>query len=85
MKTSMNQVLLMVIMLKHTLVNRNIGSVKLASVSVVELFSSNNGLSWMMPRLNMRVGEPIDHKHGWSFDSKTKLHQVWNHLEKLGS
>ena len=32
MKTSMNQVLLMLIMLKHTLVNRNIGSVKLASV-----------------------------------------------------
>ena len=31
---------------------------------VVELFSSNTGLSWHMLRLNMKVGEPIDHKHG---------------------
>ena len=31
---------------------------------VVELFSSNTGLSWHMPRLNMKVGEPIEHKHG---------------------
>ena len=50
---------------------------------VVELFSSNTGLSWMMSRMNMKVGEPIDHKHGWSFNSKTKLYQVWNQLEKL--
>ena len=49
----------------------------------VELFSSNTGLSWMMSRMNMKVGEPIDHKHGWSFNSKTKLYQVWNQLEKL--
>ena len=39
---------------------------------VVELFSSNTGLSWHMSRLNMKVGEPIDHKHGWSFNRKTK-------------
>ena len=39
---------------------------------VVELFSSNTGLSWHMSRLNMKVGEPIDHKHGWSFNSKTQ-------------
>ena len=50
---------------------------------VVELFSSNTGLSWMMSRMNMRVGEPIYHKHGWSFNRKTKLYQVWNQLEKL--
>ena len=50
---------------------------------VVELFSSNTGLSWMMSRLNMKVGEPIDHKHGGSFNSKTKLYHVWNQLEKL--
>ena len=50
---------------------------------VVELFSSNAGLSWMMSRMNMRVGEPINHKHGWSFNRKTKLYQVWNQLEKL--
>ena len=36
---------------------------------VVELFSSNTGLSWHMARLNMKVGEPIDHKHGWSSNS----------------
>ena len=39
---------------------------------VVELFSSNTGLSWHMARLNMKVGEPVDHKHGWSFNSKRK-------------
>ena len=50
---------------------------------VVELFCSNTGLSWMMSRMNMKVGEPIGHKHGWSFNSKTKLYQVWNQLEKL--
>ena len=49
----------------------------------VELFSSNTGLSWHMARLNMKVGEPIDHKHGWSFNSKKKQNQVWKQLEKL--
>ena len=33
--------------------------------------------------MNMKVGEPIDHKHGWSFNSKTKQYQIWNQLEKL--
>ena len=50
---------------------------------MVELFSSNTGLSWHMSRMNMKVGEPIDHKHGWSFNSKTKQYQVWKQLEKL--
>ena len=50
---------------------------------VVELFSSNTGLSWHMSRLNRKVGEPIDHKHGWSFNSKTKQYQVWKQLEKF--
>ena len=50
---------------------------------VVELFSSNTGLSWYMSRMHMEVGEPIDHKHGWSFNSKTKQYQVWNQLERL--
>ena len=50
---------------------------------VVEPFSSNTGLSWHMSRLNMKVGEPIDHKHGWSFNSKTKQYQIWKQLEKL--
>ena len=50
---------------------------------VVELFSSNTGLSWHMARLNMKVGEPIGHKHGWSFNSKKKQNQVWKQLEKL--
>ena len=50
---------------------------------VVELFSSSTGLSWYMSRLNMQVGEPIDHKHDWSFNSKTKQYQSWNQLERL--
>ena len=33
--------------------------------------------------MNMKVGEPIDHKHGWSFNSKTKQYQVWNQFERL--
>ena len=31
----------------------------------------------------MKVGEPIGHKHGWSFKSKTKQCQVWKQLERL--
>ena len=50
---------------------------------VVELFSSNIGLSWHMSKMNTKVGEPIDHKHGLSFSSKTKQYQVWKQLEKL--
>ena len=49
----------------------------------MEVFSSNTGLSWHMARLKMKVGEPIDHKHGWSFNSKRKQNQVWKQLEKL--
>ena len=50
---------------------------------VVELFGSNTGLSWHMSRLNMKVGEPIDHKHGWSFNSKPMQYQVWKPLGKF--
>ena len=32
---------------------------------VVELLTSNTGLSWHMSRMNMKVGEPIDHKQTW--------------------
>ena len=39
----------------------------------VELFSSNTGLSWMMSRLNMKVGEPIDHNHGWRFKQQNQI------------
>ena len=51
--------------------------------NVVELLNSNAGLRWYVARMNMKVGEPIDHKHGWSFNSKTKQYQVWNQLEQL--
>ena len=33
--------------------------------------------------MNMKVGEPIDHKHCWTFNSGTKQYQVWNQLERL--
>ena len=36
-----------------------------------------------MSRMNMKLGEPIDHKHDWSFNSKTTQYQVWNQLERL--
>ena len=49
----------------------------------MELFSSSTGLSWCMSRMNMKVGEPIDHKHGWSFNSRIKQNQIWNQLERL--
>ena len=39
---------------------------------VVELFSSNTGLSWHMPRMNMKVGEPIDHNHGLEFQQQNQ-------------
>ena len=39
---------------------------------VVELFNSNTGLSWCMSRMNMKVGEPIDHKLGWSFQQQNQ-------------
>ena len=50
---------------------------------VVELLTSNTGLSWHMSRMNMKVGEPIDHKHEFSFNSKTKQYEVWKQLETL--
>ena len=50
---------------------------------VVEVFSSNTGLSWHMARLKMKVGEPIDHKHGWSFNSKRKQTKFGNNLRNL--
>ena len=50
---------------------------------VVELFTGSTGLSRHMSRLNMKVGEPIDYKHGWSFNSKTKRNQVLKQLEKI--
>ena len=31
----------------------------------------------------MTLGEPLGHKHGWSFNNKTKQYQVWKQLEKL--
>ena len=33
--------------------------------------------------MNMKVGEPIGHKHCWNYNSKTKQYQVWNQLEQL--
>ena len=36
-----------------------------------------------MARLNMKVGEPIDHKHGWSFNSKKKQTKFGNSLRSL--
>jgi len=50
---------------------------------VVELLTSNTGLSWHMSRMNMKVGEPMDHKHEFSFNSKTKQYEVWKQLETL--
>ena len=31
---------------------------------VLELFGSSSGFSWMMARKGVKVGQPIDHKHG---------------------
>ena len=31
---------------------------------VLELFGSSPGFSWMMARKGVKVGQPIDHKHG---------------------
>ena len=39
---------------------------------VAELFSSSTGLSWHMSRMNVNVGQPIDHKHGFNLNSKKK-------------
>ena len=50
---------------------------------IVELFDSNTGPSWFMSRMDMKVVEPTDHKHGWSFNSKIKQYQVWKQLEEL--
>ena len=50
---------------------------------VVELFSSNTGLSWHMSRMNMKVGEPIDHKHGWSLTVKPSNTKFGNNLRSL--
>ena len=50
---------------------------------VVELFSSSTGLSWHMSNMDMKVGIPIDHKHGFSLHSKKKQLEAWRQLESL--
>ncbi len=36
---------------------------------VLELFGSSSGFSWMMARRGVKVGQPIDHKHGQKLNS----------------
>ena len=50
---------------------------------VVELFSSNTGLSWHLSKMDMSVGQPIDHKNGFNLNSKAKQADAWKHLEKI--
>ena len=55
----MNQASLMATMLKHTMGEQKHWFCQTGKCDVVELFSSNTGLSCMMSRLNMKVGKPI--------------------------
>ena len=46
---------------------------RIGKCDIVELLSSNTGLSWHMSRMNSKAGEPDDHKHGGlNFNSRTK-------------
>ena len=50
---------------------------------VVELFNSKTGLIWYMSRMNMKVGEPIDHMHGGVSTAKPnniRFGVKWNDL-----
>ena len=50
---------------------------------VLELFGSSSGFSWMMARKGVKVGQPIDHKHGSNFNAAFGQSLAWKTIKKM--
>ena len=50
---------------------------------VLELFGSSSGYSWMMARKCIKVGQPIDHKHGSNLNTAYGQAEAWKKIMKM--
>ena len=50
---------------------------------VLELFGSSSGFSWMMARKGVKVGQPIDHKHGSNLNTAYGQAEAWKKIKKM--
>ena len=50
---------------------------------VLELFGSSSGYSWMMARKGVKVGQPIDHKHGSNLNTAYGQTEAWKKIMKM--
>ena len=50
---------------------------------VLELFGSSSGYSWMMARKGVKVGQPIDHKHGSNLNTAYGQAEAWKKIIKM--
>ena len=50
---------------------------------VLELFGSSSGYSWMMARKGVKVGQPIDHKHGSNLNTAYGQAEAWKKIMKM--
>ena len=50
---------------------------------VLELFGSSSGYSWMMARKGVKVGQPIDHKHGSNLNAAYGQAEAWKKIMKM--
>ena len=50
---------------------------------VLELFGSSSGYSWMMARKGIKVGQPLDHKHGSNLNTAYGRAEAWKKIMKM--
>ena len=50
---------------------------------ILELFGSSSGYSWMMARKGVKVGQPIDHKHGSNLNTAYGQAEAWKKIMKM--
>ena len=50
---------------------------------VLELLGSSSGFSWMMARKGVKVGRPIDHKHGSNLNTAYGQAEAWKKIKKM--
>ena len=50
---------------------------------VLELFESSSGFSWMMARKGIKVGQPVDHKHGSNQNTAYGQAEAWKKIKKM--
>ena len=50
---------------------------------VLALFGSSSGYSWMMARKGIKVGQPLDHKHGSNLNTAYGRAEAWKKIMKM--